>query len=211
MGMTMPEAVKQHTPPRARNHQKPDRLRALMEAAIEKMLAAAERLIAELDASQPDPDIEPDLPGSDGDDREVDVGDEPEATSCENHGTGFGWNGGFGVDEGVEDDDPNEHTSVETHGGGFTHAGGARHDDAEDSHDAEAMKEDGTDNPDDAGLPLRASERAAVRAARRQAREMAQAAIGQRGGRLCVRDTDSVTILGQGLARLSAPTNGASR
>jgi hypothetical protein len=54
----MPQAASQSTTTRARKHPQAENLRRRMEAAVQRMLDAAERLIAELDAIEPDPDLE---------------------------------------------------------------------------------------------------------------------------------------------------------
>jgi hypothetical protein len=119
----MPQAASQSTTTHAHKHPKPDRLRARMERAVEKLLAAAERLIAELDALEPDPDLE------DGHDAEPSLGQHDDR-------------------EGEDVNDVGECTLGWTEEGsrigylGFTTYEG----------EAELQNEDGTDNPDDAQM-----------------------------------------------------------
>jgi hypothetical protein len=137
----MRPAIAEHTLPAVRNHPKPDRLRARMEAAIEKLLTAAERLIAEFDALEPDTDLEPYLAGdhgTGGDDREMEADAE----------YSLGWNATHSQVQLGESTEDGDLTAPESHGMGFQRCGP---DDAEDGHDREATNEDGGNILDEGG------------------------------------------------------------
>ncbi|WP_454917274.1 S24 family peptidase [Xanthobacter sediminis] len=94
-----------------------------------------EALISELDDLDGDPDVEPD-------------GDELDTSFVEyRSGSAAGFpDEDAEEDDPQEEDDPREHTALERHGMGFICSGP---DDAEDSHDAELVNEDGGDVQDE--------------------------------------------------------------